>query len=760
MSLPKDCEIETICIHGGYPHAGDGTTSRAVPLHRTTSYQFKNVKHAADLFALSELGNIYTRIGNPTLEVLEKRLALMHGGPELGCLAVASGTVAVFNAVLNVAAVGDNIISANNLYGGTMTMFAHILPKMGITVTFVDPKDPENFSAAVNDRTRAFFCQTCSNPALDISDLKAISTVAHWCALPLIVDDTFTTAYLQRPFDHGVDVVVTSLTKWTGGHGTAIGGCIIDGGSFDWAGGKHPLYDEPDSSYHWIRWGHDLPANLRQIAFALRLRTNLLRNTGASMSPDNAWMFLQGIETLPMRMDKHCSNALVVAEYLKNHSGVEWVRYPGLLDDPMHTLSQTYLKGTGGSMVVFGCKGGKEASGRFIDALTLVSHVANVGDAKTLAINPATTTHSQMTEEEMRTGGVPPELVRLSVGIENPNDILRDLEQALQFSQAGRLSGARFTAESMRENRRIPMFPRVAELGTRSFHYNIFGPITRIGHQQPPLVCIGGWGMVKEEWGKLAFEISGTRDVLTFDNQGIGGSLDEASDPFSLESWCNDIVRLAEQAFGANVKFGVIGYSMGAFAAQHLAASQPERIVSAVLIGAQGNRKTAVAGASEFFKHSRKTMADGQNTVDANDRRLRHFFDHESIAAERPEDWEAFVKQSLRFRRPASVIDKQMVLIGTADVDLSKITCPVLVVTGDKDVVVPAANSQLVVEQLSCAARKELVVMPGQGHQCWGICPPKQQLSFQARDTPLATHALARHIQHFLAGDSLSCSKL
>jgi len=763
MSLPKDADIDTICVHGGYPLEGDGATARALPLHRTTSYQFKSVKHAADLFALSEFGNIYTRLGNPTIDMLEKRVSLMHGGPELGGLAVSSGTAAVLNAIQNVAEAGDNIVSANNLYGGSMTMFQHILPKMGITVTFVDPKVPENFLAGINEKTRAFFCETCSNPALDISDLEAISALAHKNGLPLIVDDTFTTAYLQRPFDHGVDVVVTSLTKWTGGHGTAIGGCIIDGGSFDWTAGRHPLYDEPDTSYHGVKWGHDLPVTLQPIAFILRLRTNLLRNTGACLSPDNAWMFLQGIETLPLRMEKHCSNSLAVAQYLKGHPCVEWVRYPSLPGDPMYDLNQKYLKGKGGSMVVFGCKGGREISGKFIGALGLISHVANVGDAKTLAINPATTTHSQMSEDEMRAGGVPPEMVRLSIGIENPNDIIKDLEQALQLSAAPSMPLAGPPTD-LRGNRRIPLFAREATIRDRPFHYNLFGQITRVGQQQPPLVAIAGWGVVKEEWGKLPFELSATRDVLTFDNPGIGGSLEDANNPFTLESWCDDVVKLAEHEFGAGVKFDVMGWSMGAFAAQHLAATRPDRILAATFIGAQGSRKTAVAGDGAFFKLASKTMPDAQNSFADNEQRLRYYFGQDVVKEEEAQDWEALVKQNMRFTRPPSTVKKQLKLLASADVPLDKITCPVLVVTGDGDTIVPPANAQLLLEQLTQAFHKELIVMPNQSHQCWGLCVPRRQLSFQARDSSWATHVLARHIQNFhgsgTTGDVAVASKL
>jgi len=315
-----------------------------------------------------------------------------------------------------------------------MTQFQDILPKFGITVKFVDPNVPANFAKEVDSKTRAFFCETCSNPALDVSDIEAIASLAHQSGLPLIVDDTFTTAYLQRPFDFGADIICTSLTKWTGGHGTAIGGIIIDSGRFNWAGGRHPLYTEPDSSYHGLRWGIDLPDGLRPLAYKLRALTVPLRNLGACVSPDNSWMFLQGIETLPLRMDRHCENALAVAEHLSTHPGVEWVRYPGLKSDKMYNLNLKYLQGKGGAMVVFGMKGGKAAGMNFINSLQLVSHVANVGDAKSLAIHPATTTHSQLTEEQQRKGGITPELIRLSVGIEGIGDILADLDQALKVA--------------------------------------------------------------------------------------------------------------------------------------------------------------------------------------------------------------------------------------------------------------------------------------------------------------------------------------
>ena len=427
--------LETLCIHGGY-QPDPVTLSRAVPVYRTSSYQFKNTEHAANLFALKELGNIYTRLMNPTTEVLEKRVALLEGAPELGGLGIASGTSAIFYSVINLAQAGDNIVSARNLYGGTYTQFNDILPTLGITVKFVDSNNPENFAKAIDSKTRALFCETVSNPALEIADIEAIAKVAHAHGIPLIVDSTFSTPYLTKPIEFGADIVVHSLTKWLGGHGIGIGGIVVDSGKFNWAGGKHPLYDVPDNSYHGLRWGHDLPDPLRPLAFILRMRTVPLRNLGACISPDNSWMFLQGIETLALRMERHCENALAVAKYLSSDKRVQWVRYPGLPTDPMYELNKKYLRGKGGSIVVFGIKGGREAGSKFIDSLKLFSHLANVGDAKSLAIHPATTTHSQLNEEQQRAAGITPELIRLSVGIEHIDDILQDLDQALTAATA------------------------------------------------------------------------------------------------------------------------------------------------------------------------------------------------------------------------------------------------------------------------------------------------------------------------------------
>lgn len=423
-------KLETLCLHGG--QAPDPTTgSRAVPVYRTASYVFKNTEHAANLFALKELGNIYTRLMNPTTDVLEKRVALLEGAHEMAGLGLASGTSAVFYSIINLAQAGDNIVSARNLYGGTYTQFNDILPALGITVKLVDSNDPENFRKAIDDKTRAVFCETVSNPALEIADLEAIAKVAHDNGLPLIVDSTFSTPYLTKPLEHGADIVVHSLTKWFGGHGAGIGGIVIDSGKFNWAAGKHPLFTTPDNSYHGLRWGMDLPAPLLPLAYILRMRTVPLRNLGACIAPDNSWFLLQGIETLPLRMERHCENSLAVAKHLQSHPGVTWVRFPGLEDDPQYAANQKYLRGKGGSMVVFGIKGGKEAGQKFIDNLQMISHLANVGDAKTLAIHPASTTHSQLSEEAQAAGGITPDLVRLSVGIEHIDDILADLDQAL-----------------------------------------------------------------------------------------------------------------------------------------------------------------------------------------------------------------------------------------------------------------------------------------------------------------------------------------
>lgn len=423
-------KLETICLHGGTA-PDPATTARAIPVSRTTSFQFNNTEHAANLFGLKELGNIYTRLTNPTADALEQRVALMEGAA--AGLALASGTSGIFYSVINIAGQGNEIVSANNLYGGTYTMFNDILPKFGITTRFVDPTDPQNYAAAINENTKALFCETIGNPGLDVSDIEAIAKIAHDNGLPLIVDSTFTTPYLLNPIQYGADIVVHSLTKWMGGHGTGIGGIVLDAGKFDWASGKFPQMSDPESSYGGVRWAVDLPEMLAPVAYLIRMRTIPLRNLGACISPDNAWQFMQGIETLPMRMERHCENAKAVADHLGSHASVEWVRYPGR-DGDQKELVEKYLPKGQGAMVVFGIKGGAEAGRKFIDSLKLFSHVANVGDAKSLAIHPATTTHSQLSEEQQASGGIKPELVRLSVGIEHIDDIVADLDQALANS--------------------------------------------------------------------------------------------------------------------------------------------------------------------------------------------------------------------------------------------------------------------------------------------------------------------------------------
>ncbi len=423
-------KLETICFHGG--HTPDVSThSRAVPVYRTSSFVFRDTEHAANLFALKELGNIYTRLMNPTQDVLEQRVAALDNGA--AALALASGTSAIFYSIINLCQAGDEIVSANNLYGGSYTQFKDILPQFNINTHFVDSNDPENFAKAITPKTKLLFCETVSNPGLDVADIEAIAKIAHDHGLPLIVDSTFSTPYLQRPIDHGADIVIHSLTKWLGGHGNGIGGIVVDSGKFDWKSDKFPLMTEPEASYHGVRWAHDL-GDLSPLAYILRMRVIPLRNLGACISPDNAWNFLQGIETLPLRMERHCDNALALAKHLKGHSGVEWVRYPRLDGDKNQPLAEKYLQGKGGSMVVFGIKGGKEAGSQFIENCKLFSHLANVGDAKSLAIHPATTTHSQLPAEAQMAGGITPELVRLSVGIENIDDIIADVDQAIAAS--------------------------------------------------------------------------------------------------------------------------------------------------------------------------------------------------------------------------------------------------------------------------------------------------------------------------------------
>ena len=416
-------------IHAGWDSDADPEGAITVPIYRTTAYQFNNTEHAASLFALKEFGNIYSRIGNPTVGALEARLTALEDGAM--CVALSSGTSAVMYSLINIMSQGDNFISASQLYGGTYTMFDNILPEYGINAKKVDITDFKAVEESIDDKTRAIYCETITNPGLVVADISALSEIAHSNGIPLIVDATFTTSAIQKSFDFGADIVVYSLTKWMSGHGRVIAGAVIEKGGFDWGNGNFPLFDKPDTSYGGMRWGHDL-GELSNVAYSLRLRTVPLRNLGANMSPDTAFEVMSGLETLALRMERHCENAKQAAEYLNKHNLVEWVRFPGLKDDPAFELSEKYLQGTGGTMVVFGIKGEKDAGQKFIDNLKMFRHVANVGDTRSLAIHPATTTHSQLDEDQLIAAGSPPELIRLSIGIEDIEDILGDLGQALE----------------------------------------------------------------------------------------------------------------------------------------------------------------------------------------------------------------------------------------------------------------------------------------------------------------------------------------
>ena len=419
-------------LHAGWDSDADTEGSITVPIYKTTAYQFNNTEHAANLFGLKEFGNIYSRLGNPTVGALEARLTALEGGAM--SVALASGTSAVMYSLINIMSQGDNFISASQLYGGTYTMFDNILPEYGINAKKVDITDLKAVEDSIDEKTRAVYCETVTNPGLVVADVTALSEIAHKNGIPLIVDATFTTSAIQKSFDFGADIVVYSLTKWMSGHGRVIAGAVIEKGGFDWGNGNFPLYDKPDTSYGNMRWGHDL-GDLGNVAYSLRLRTVPLRNLGANMSPDTAFEVMSGLETLSLRMEKHCSNAKKAAEFLSTHESVEWVRFPGLESDPSYELSEKYLNGTGGTMVVFGIKGGKEAGQKFIDNLKMFRHVANVGDTRSLAIHPASTTHSQLDEDQLIAAGSPPELVRLSIGIEDIEDIVEDLSQALESSK-------------------------------------------------------------------------------------------------------------------------------------------------------------------------------------------------------------------------------------------------------------------------------------------------------------------------------------
>ena len=419
--------IETLALHAGQ-EPDPATLARAVPVYRTTAFNFKSSKHGADLFALRESGNIYGRLMNPTNDVLEKRLAQLDGGA--AALTLSSGTAAIYFAVTNILKQGDELVSANNLYGGTFTQFDAILPQQGIHVRFAPVNDFAATEAAINEKTRAIYIEAVGNPVLDVADIEQYAAVAKKHHLPLIVDATFTPPTLLRPIEHGANIVIHSLSKWIGGHGTGIGGVVIDAGNFVWTDPKFALYNEPDRGYHGLRFAHDL-GPLNPLAFILRLRTVGLRNQGPTLAPDAAWLFLQGTESLPLRMERHSSNALKVAEFLKNHPKVAWVRYPGLPGDPSYNLAKKYLPDGAGGMVVFGVKGGSAEGIKLVDNIELFSIIANVGDAKSLIIHPASTTHSQLSDEEQRKAGLTPELVRLSIGLEHIDDIIGALDDAL-----------------------------------------------------------------------------------------------------------------------------------------------------------------------------------------------------------------------------------------------------------------------------------------------------------------------------------------
>jgi len=419
-------KVETLALHGGQS-ADAATGARAVPIYQTTSYQFKSTEHAANLFGLREFGNIYTRLMNPTTDVLEQRISLMEGG--VGALGLASGQAAITLALLNITQAGDEIVSADNLYGGTYNLFHYTFARIGIKVNFVRSNDLDAFEKAITPKTKAIYAESIGNPKLDIADLEGISNIAHRNGIPFVLDNTVS-PYILRPINHGADIIVYSATKFIGGHGTSLGGVIVDSGKFDWTNGKFPLIAGPEPSYHGLNFVEALKP-IGNIAYILKARVTLLRDLGPVLSPFNSFLFLQGLETLHLRMPRHSTNALGVAKYLKGHSKVSWVNYPGLDDSPEKERAQKYLRYGAGAILGFGIKGGKEAGKRFIDSLQLISHLANVGDAKSLAIHPATTTHQQLSPEEQLATGVTPDFVRLSIGIEHIDDIIADIEQAL-----------------------------------------------------------------------------------------------------------------------------------------------------------------------------------------------------------------------------------------------------------------------------------------------------------------------------------------
>jgi len=428
MNKEAQYHLETLALHAGQKVDSD-TLSRAVPVYQTTSYCFKSTEHAANLFALKEFGNIYTRLMNPTTDVLEKRLAALEGG--VGGLALSSGQSAIYVSIFNICGAGGHIVSSNSLYGGTVTLFNQTFKKLGIDVTFVDPKKPENFAAAIKRNSRLIYIESIGNPKNDILQYEKIAEIAHDNGMPVICDNTVATPMLFRPIEYGIDIVVHSCTKFIGGHGTSIGGAIVDSGKFDWTDGRYPELTEPDPGYHGVKYVE----SFGELAYIIKARTQFLRDMGSCMSPFNAFLFLQGLETLHLRMPRHCENALKLAKWLEKHKSVNWVNYPGLQSHPDYALAKKYMPNGQSAILGFGIKGGKKAGIKFINSVKLASHLANIGDSKTLVIHPASTTHQQLTEAEQLAAGVTADYVRVSVGTEHIDDIIADFDQALKVSQ-------------------------------------------------------------------------------------------------------------------------------------------------------------------------------------------------------------------------------------------------------------------------------------------------------------------------------------
>jgi O-acetylhomoserine (thiol)-lyase len=424
MDKEANYHLETLALHAGHDIDSD-TLSRAVPIYQTSSYVFKDSEHAANLFALKEFGNIYTRLMNPTTDVLEKRLAALEGG--VGGLALSSGQSAIYVSIFNICGSGGHIVSSNSLYGGTMTLFSHTFAKLGVEVTFVDPSEPKNFADAIKDNTRLIYIESIANPRNNVLQYDKIAEIAHDNGMPVICDNTVTTPILLRPIEYGVDIVVHSCTKFIGGHGTSIGGAIVDSGKFDWTNGRYPELTEPDPSYHGVKYVE----SVGELAYIIKARTQFLRDMGSCMSPFNAFLFLQGLETLHLRMPRHCENALSLAKWLEKQPQVSWVNYPGLESHPDYALAQKYLPNGRGAILGFGIKGGRQAGIKFINNVKLASHLANIGDSKTLVIHPASTTHQQLSQKEQLAAGVTEDYIRVSVGTEHIDDIIADFKQAL-----------------------------------------------------------------------------------------------------------------------------------------------------------------------------------------------------------------------------------------------------------------------------------------------------------------------------------------